>query len=190
MNRHITDAVELFGEIEDSDAFFSLPSNERFNLPHQPISSINILAASPLHSYTCVFSWFNLLIYHLHSGCLEWSPTSAAIQSSLISVRTVIQKKTSMKAEQPDPRGGTTSTGSVPRKAFSDESNYRYCVSTVMEEDRESISLLHIYLSAILRVVSSGRIDTNRLGHICTDAYLLVLDTFPWLSILLHFINY
>ena len=29
--RYITDAIQLFGEIEDSDSFFSLPSNERFN---------------------------------------------------------------------------------------------------------------------------------------------------------------
>ena len=126
-----------------------------------------------------------MLIYHLNSGCLEWSPTSAAIKNSLISVPIDIQEQIGMKVDQPDPRGGTTSTGSVARKALSDESNYRNCVSSVIEADyRELISLLHIYLSAILRVVSSGRrIDTNRLEIICTDADLLILDTFPWASI-------
>ena len=67
INRYITDAIQLFGEIEDSDSFFSLPSNERCNLTHEPTSTINILPASPLHSYTCIFRWFNLLVYHLNS---------------------------------------------------------------------------------------------------------------------------
>ena len=68
INRHITDVILLFGEIEDNDSFFSLPSNERYNLTHEPTSTINILPASPLHSYTCIFKWFTLLVYHLSCG--------------------------------------------------------------------------------------------------------------------------
>ena len=46
INKTITDAIQLFGELEDIESFLSLPSNERFNLTHQPISNINILHAS------------------------------------------------------------------------------------------------------------------------------------------------
>ena len=56
INKYITDAIQLFGEIEDSDSFFSLPSNERCNLTHEPTSLINILPSSPLHLYTCIFT--------------------------------------------------------------------------------------------------------------------------------------
>ena len=70
INRHITDAIQLFGEIEDNDSFFSLPSNQRYNLTYEPISIINILPASPLHSYTCIFRWFTLLVYRLNCGKL------------------------------------------------------------------------------------------------------------------------
>ena len=51
INRTITDAAQLFLEIEidDTDSFFALPSNDRFNLTHKPISTINITSASPLH---------------------------------------------------------------------------------------------------------------------------------------------
>ncbi|KAI6649991.1 hypothetical protein LOD99_6355 [Oopsacas minuta] len=54
INRNISDAIQLFGELEDVDVFFSLPTNQRFNLTHQPLSTIDILPASPLHSYTCI----------------------------------------------------------------------------------------------------------------------------------------
>ncbi|KAI6661757.1 hypothetical protein LOD99_9891 [Oopsacas minuta] len=37
INRNISDAIQLFGELEDIDAFFSLPTNQRFNLTHQPL---------------------------------------------------------------------------------------------------------------------------------------------------------
>ena len=50
INRTITDAIQLFGELEDIKSFFAPPSNERYNITHLPISSVNITAASPLHS--------------------------------------------------------------------------------------------------------------------------------------------
>ena len=64
INSIISDAVDMFGEMEDIESFFLLASNQRFNLTHQPISPIDINSASPLHSYTCVFRWFNFLICH------------------------------------------------------------------------------------------------------------------------------
>ena len=102
INRHITDAIQLFGEIEDNDSFFSLPSNERYNLTHEPISTINILPAFPLHSYTCIFRWFTLLVYHLNCGKLKWSPTSIAVKNSMVFVRTLVQEKTGLKIDQPE----------------------------------------------------------------------------------------
>ena len=39
----------------------------------RPVSNFNILPASPLHSYKCIFRWFNLLVYHLKDGQLEWT---------------------------------------------------------------------------------------------------------------------
>ena len=76
INRYISDAIQLFGELEDSYSFISVPSDQRFNLTHEPLSTINILSTSPLNSYTCAFRWFNLLVYHLNIGKLTWSPTS------------------------------------------------------------------------------------------------------------------
>ena len=38
IKRTITDAIQLFGELEDIEEFFALPSKERYNLTHQPIS--------------------------------------------------------------------------------------------------------------------------------------------------------
>ena len=186
INRHISDAIQLFEDLEGSnESFFMLPSNQRFNLTHEPISNINIVPASPLHAYTCIFRWFNLLIYHLNVGTLKWSPSSASIKSSMTFVRTLVQEKTGLRIDQPDPRGGTTSTGSVARRAFSDESGFMNCTSSLINtEYRAPLSLLHAQLSAVLRIINSDRrIDTKQLGILCTNTYLLILDSFPWASI-------
>ena len=68
INRIIIDAIQLFGELDDIDGFFAVPSNERYNQTHQPKSKVNFIAASPIHSYACIFKWFNLLVYYLHIG--------------------------------------------------------------------------------------------------------------------------
>ena len=83
INRTISDAIKLFGELEDIESFFALQSHERFNLTHLPISTVKIIVASQLHSCTSIFRWFNLLVYHLHIGKLKWSPTSSVIKDSM-----------------------------------------------------------------------------------------------------------
>ena len=180
INRHITDAIQLFGEIEDIDSFFSLPSNQRCNLTHEPTSTMN-----PLHSYTCIFRWFNLVIYHLNCGKHSWSPTSLSIKNSMIFVRALVEEKTGLRLDQPDSRGGTSSTGSVARRAFSYDSKYIECVLSVVEtEYKETLSKIHANLSAILRIINSDRmINTEEFGDLCTSTYLLIVESLPWVSI-------
>ncbi|KAI6658196.1 hypothetical protein LOD99_15465 [Oopsacas minuta] len=124
INRNITDAIELFSHIDDIESFFALSTNERFNLTHQPISEIDIHPASPLHSYTGVFRWFNLLVYHLRIEKFTWSPTSLVIKESMKFLQTFIQEKTGLKVDQPNSSGGTTSTGNIARRALFDETEY------------------------------------------------------------------
>ncbi|KAI6652952.1 hypothetical protein LOD99_4029 [Oopsacas minuta] len=73
-------------------------------------------------------TWFTLLIYHLSCGKCTWSPTSLAIKNSMIFVRNLIEKKTRMRIDQPNASGGTSSTGTVARRAFSCDSKYIECV--------------------------------------------------------------
>ena len=86
INRHVSDAIELFGEVEDVGHFLSLPTIQRFNFTHEPISTIDINSASPLHAYTCIFRWFNLLIYHLNIRKKKWAPTSPQIKGLKMAV--------------------------------------------------------------------------------------------------------
>ena len=182
IKRHISDAIEMFGELEDIESFFSLPSNDRFNLTHEPVSTINITPASPLHSYTCIFRWFNLLVYHLNSGKLKWAPTSPAIHQSMHFVRNVVLEMIGLRIDLPDPSGRRTSTGSIARRALSSESQFIECVSSLVEQQhKEALSKLHTQISAILRIFNSGRkILTNELGKLCKGTYLLIFESFPW----------
>ena len=144
INRTITDARQLFSDIEDTESFFALPSSERFGLTDIPISTIDINSASPLHSYTCIFRWFNLLVYHLHIEKMSWSPTSPAIKQSMKFLQTLIQEKTGLKVDQPDSSGGTTSTGNVARRAFSNETSFLECVlSTIAISHRPALAKIH-----------------------------------------------
>ncbi|KAI6651099.1 hypothetical protein LOD99_5449 [Oopsacas minuta] len=185
INRNISDAIQLFGELEDIDAFFSLPTNQRFNLTHQPLSTMGILPASPLHSYTCIFRWFNLLVYHLNCNKLTWSPASKEIKDSMMDVRTIVQDVTGLRIDQPDLKEDTTSTGGVARRAFSNDSKFIECAMSLVKIDhRDSLCKLHTQLSFILRIINSDRkINTEELGNLCTDTYLLILQSFPWVNI-------
>ncbi|KAI6657119.1 hypothetical protein LOD99_15905 [Oopsacas minuta] len=158
INRNISDAIQIFGELEDIDAFFSSPTNQRFNLTHQPLSTIDILPTSPSHSYTCIFRWFNLLVYQLNCNKLTWSPSSKEIKDSVVDVRTIVQEVTGLRIDQPDPKGGTTSTGGVARRACSNDSKFIECAMSLVKIDhRDSLCKLHTQLSVILRIINSDR---------------------------------
>ena len=170
INRHISDAIEIFADLEDIELFLSLKSDQRYNLTHPPVSTININPASPLHAYTCLFRWFNLLVYHLNIRKKKWGPTSLQIKTSMQSVRTLVEEKTGLIIDQPDSRGGTSSTGNVARQAFS-ESDYINCVLSLVDaQHRDSLLQIHTNVSSILRIInSSQKVKTDLLGTICKD---------------------
>ena len=71
-NRSIQDAKSLFEEVDEDDFLF-LPTNERFNLTHNPITDKDITLASPLHVYLRTFSWFMPLVSHRQAGSIiKW----------------------------------------------------------------------------------------------------------------------
>ena len=117
------------------------------------------------------FWWFDLLVYHLHIVQLKWSPTSPVIKNSMNIVQKIIQEKTGLKIEQPDSSGGTTSSGNVARRAFSDDTNYIECfLSTIAVQHLSALSKLHAQLSAILKIFNSSQlVSTSDLGKLCKD---------------------
>ena len=116
------------------------------------------MPASPLHTYTCVFRWFMLVVYHLHSGTYEWSPTTTIIQSSMTFVRSLIQENTGMKIDQPSSEGGTSSTGNIARSCYMNKNDFITWVLTVIpSEFRDTLKIIHSNISAILRVFTSSR---------------------------------
>ena len=184
INRHISDAKELFGYV-DKDDYLSLPSSQRLGITHEPISEINIMAASPLHSYTCVFRWYMLLIYHLQAGKSIWSPTSRQIETARKFCSEFLHEKTGLRIDQPSSDGGTSSTGNVARQCFSNKNNFILHASTLVPvEIRDELALVQNNLSAILRIYnSSHEIDTEKLETLVKETYELILTAFPWANI-------
>ena len=164
INRNISDAMKLFS-IVDKDDYLSLPSNQSLGITHEPISEINIMSASPLHSYTWVFRWYMLLIYHLQAGKFTWSPTSKHIESSKNFCIDFLFEKTGLRIDQPSRDGGTTSTGIIPRQCFLNKNEFIfYASSLVQAEYRDNITIIQNNLSAILRIYNSHReIHTDTL---------------------------
>ena len=140
INRTISAARLIFDSV-DAEEFFSLPSNERFGLTHEPLSNIDIMSASPLHTYTCVFRWFMLVVYHLHSGTYKWSPTSKSIQSSMKFCRELLQEKTGMKIDQQSSEGGTTSNGNIARSCFMNKNNFHKWILTLIPSEFRNVQI-------------------------------------------------
>ena len=136
INRQIQDAISIFNDVEISE-FLKLDSNSRFGLTHPPTSDKDIISASPLHSYLCVFRWLMLLIYHLDAGFKKWSPTSLHIQNSMKRMRSMLYEKTGQQIDLPSCDGGTTTTGNVARDCFTNKRDFiKWATSTISEADK------------------------------------------------------
>ncbi|KAI6658404.1 hypothetical protein LOD99_15206 [Oopsacas minuta] len=186
INRTIRDALDVFDEV-DEEEFLSLPTNQRFNLTHKPISEKDIISASPLHAYLRTFSWFLLLICHLQCGAIQkWSPTSPIILEVKKFITSLIEEKLSISIDTPSVQGGTTTTGNVVRRCFtrSDDTvqDFLYWVLTVVpQETHQVVTTIFNNLSAILRLYNSNRkVDTEGLDNVCRETYESILTNFSW----------
>ena len=184
INRSITSAKDIFS-IVDEEEFLSLPSVQRHGLTHPPLSSIDIIPASPLHTYTCVFHWYMLLIYHIRSGTYTWSPTKIVIVDSMKFTREFLNDKTGLNIDMPSSDGGTTSTGNVARSCFLNKKNFIHWVCTMIPEElKEPIRTLQTNLSVLLRIFNfSHAIDTDKLDTLCKETYELILVDFLWANV-------
>ena len=184
INRYITDTNQLFEEFDENEVFH-LPSKKRCGITHHPTSEINIVAASPLHAYLCVFRWYMLVIYHLDAACKKWSPTSTIVQDSKKRVTAILESKCSLKIDIPSSQGGTSTTGNVARDCFMDKRDFfRWATSSINPIDKPTLKIIQNDLSVILRIVNSkDYINSNGLENLCKETYETILIQFPWVSI-------
>ena len=100
-------------------------------------------------------------------------------------VRTLVHEKNGLRIDQPYSRGGTTSTGNLARRAFSEDASFIDCILTVVESHhRNVLSRIHTQLGVILRISNSNKkIKTKILGELCKNTYILIIDFFQWTNI-------
>ena len=99
-------------------------------------------------------------------------------------VRTLVEEKTGLRIDQPDSRGGTSSTGNVARHAFSDQSNYMDCILSIIEvQYRDSLLQIHanIFYPTISKLESKSKNKYSR--YVRRKTYIIILESFPWASI-------
>ena len=184
VNRYIHNAPEIFNDVNIED-FLKLDSTSRYGLTHPPISDEDIVAASPLHGYLCVFRWLMLLIYYLDAGVTQWSPSSPHIKNSMNKMRSLLLKETSYHIDLPSCDGETSSTGNVAPDCFNDKRDFfKWATSSISPDKKEKFSVIHTNLGDILRVYKSSRkLDICKLESICRDTYTFIIQSFPWVSI-------
>ena len=73
-----------------------------------------------------------LLVYHLQSGKLLWSPTSNVVEASKKFCSDFLFEKTGLRIDQPTSDGGTTSTGNIARQCFSNRNEFIFYVSSLI----------------------------------------------------------
>ena len=89
------------------------------------------------------------------------------------------------KIDQPDAygNGGSSDTGVVADKLFSNPEIFAKLFAP-SAEDAPKIEDLILRISVVIGVISSTRrIKTEEFQEYCTEVYLLLLETFPWVSI-------
>ncbi|KAI6648338.1 hypothetical protein LOD99_12147 [Oopsacas minuta] len=164
INRSITDLKALFDEVNEEE-FLSLSSDNRFNVPHRPISDLGII---PI---------------------IKWSPTSKRVSDAKTFVTSLIKDNLNIIIDIPSTQGGTTTTGNVVRRCLirkdDNDQDFLYWFLTVIPSEFKShIIEIHTCLGAILRVYnSSRRVDTEELALVCSNIYQSILCAFPWANV-------
>ena len=129
------------------------------------------------------------IVYHLQAGETKWAPTSQKIRQSMEFVRGFLWERLSIKIDYPTSQGGTTSTGNVVRSCFQRTNDsardFLYWVTTLVPEEHHlPLTLIHTYLSVILRIFNlDERIEIEKFTTLCRDTYELIIVSFPWASI-------
>ena len=184
INRFVTDAHEIFSEVNEEE-FLKLPSHQRIGITHQPTSNINIIAASPLQAYLCVFKWFMLLIYHLDAGRTQWSPSNSKVQASMRRIRSIIEERCNISVDIPSSHGGTSTTGNVARDCFMNKREFlKWATCSIDPVHQPTLEIIQTNLSVILRLVNSGdQINCDKLEELCKGTYKFIISKFAWASI-------
>ncbi|KAI6648100.1 hypothetical protein LOD99_11909 [Oopsacas minuta] len=184
INRLISDARQLFEEVDEED-YLKLPSNQRVGITHQPTSNIDIIAASPLHAYLCVFRWFMLLIYHLDAGHKVWAPSNSKVNFSMKRVRAILQERCNFSVDIPSSQGGTSTTGNIARDCFLNKRDFlTWATSSINPSDKISLEKIQTNLSVLLRLLNSGDlINCDKMQELCKETYEFILIEYPWASI-------
>ncbi|KAI6660737.1 Dna-mediated transposase [Oopsacas minuta] len=184
INRLISDAGQLFDDVNE-DHFLKLPSKQRLGITHKPTSDINIIAASPLHAYLCVFWWYMLLIYHLDAGHKVWSPSDDKVNASMRRIRAILLVKCSFSVDIPSSQGGTSTTGNIARNCFLDKRDFlKWATSSINLSDKLLLEKIQTYLSVVLRLVNSGNlINCSKMEELCKETYEYILVQFPWANV-------
>ena len=129
------------------------------------------------------------IVYYLQAGETKWTPTSPKIRQSMEFVRGFLWERLSIKIDYPTSQGGTTSTGNVVRSCFQRKNDsardFLYWVTTLVPEEHHlPLTLIHTYLSVILRIFNlDERIEIEKFTTLCRDTYELIIVSFPWASI-------
>ena len=81
--------------------------------------------------------------------------------------------------------GGSTDTGNVAQKMFSNWNIFAAIFKPRSAEDRTAIEECIFRVAVVLGVINSTRKIrcTTKLQEFCTATYLKLLETFPWMSV-------
>ena len=157
----------------------------RFNITHQPISTIDILPATPLYG----FSWSMNLTFHINARVTKWSPSSPIIEESKFFVRNFIQEKTGIRIDFQNSQDGTSSIGKVARQCFfkncEEPNDYlRWILTLLPSTCRDSFTTIHSNLGIIIRIFNSDKlINEETFERVCKDTYGFILDSYPWANV-------
>ncbi|KAI6659434.1 Out at first protein [Oopsacas minuta] len=161
----IEDIKETIRQLtSDGEELMSYNTEQWCGITHEPASGIDVFPAAPLHSYLRILDWFLNLIYRIAAGKSKWTEDQMGRDyRGLVYKR--IHELTNLLFHQP---GGSenTSTGNMT-KTFLD-----------------ALTEIHRNLSALLRVANSYEVvDVDRFRVLSQETYILILQTFPWVSI-------
>ena len=162
----------------------------RQGVTHQPLTSQSInQAARPLHCILRLYNLFQRILYKLLARIkAALNPDIEIDEKKLLAECRLIvieawKVETGVVMDTPTSKGGTTDTGNAAKRFFSEESIPVLKKLFPPEEAAPILELHHLFCIICGILPSKRQVDTGKLKDLCTNAYLLLRNKFPYVPV-------
>ena len=189
ITRTVSSLHDLFGELGEEDGSVTRRPEDYDScrgLTNEPIPNHEVISVPVLHALLRCFDHWMKIAVRLRARVYEWSEAETShylrfLKKAKQEIQSKLEDVLGERWDFPDGtgKGGTSTTGNTARRILH-HGGREIVLEMLPERFKPAMTQIGQYLSVILRLFSSSRrINVNQYKKMCTNLYLLYLESFP-----------